>query len=177
MEQKGAVFTDDDITPVAVPGTEVLYDVGNSAYIHKFQHVAHGDGHILLVPQPSLVDDSDPLRWSKWKKWLVLFNALWYSFNGAVTGPIMAAGKFYVSFWLSSSSNCDRDDWIVRILSYDASENHVCKWCYFDMSGNGNNFMDVSSITISDHLNNLSLVPGHSQQNSDVDQSICYPIY
>jgi hypothetical protein len=93
MEQKNIVYTDHEITPVAVPGTEVLYDVGNSSYIHKFQHVAHGDGHILLVPQPSLVDNSDPLKWPKWKKWMVLFNALWYSFNGAVTGPIMAAGK------------------------------------------------------------------------------------
>jgi hypothetical protein len=92
MEQKGAASRNDEITPVAVPGTEVLYDVGNSEYIHRFQHVLHGDSHILLVPQPSILDSSDPLRWPRWKKWMVLLNALWYSFNGAVTGPIMAAG-------------------------------------------------------------------------------------
>jgi hypothetical protein len=92
MAQTSFADPEDEINSMAVPGTEVLYDVGNSEYIHTLQHVAHGDGHILLVPQPSLTDKSDPLSWPKWKKWMVLFNAIWYSFNGAVTGPIMAAG-------------------------------------------------------------------------------------
>jgi hypothetical protein len=84
----------DEITPVRVviPGTEMLYDLGQSEQAHHLQHVKHGDGHILLVPQPSLTDANEPLRWPTWKKWVVLFNAVWYSFNGGVTGPIMAAG-------------------------------------------------------------------------------------
>jgi hypothetical protein len=81
----------------AAPGTEILYDAENehgatSQHLHKLQHVRHGDGHILLVPQPSLTDPNDPLRWSLVKKWVVLMNGVWYAFNGAVTGPIMAAG-------------------------------------------------------------------------------------
>jgi glutamate-1-semialdehyde aminotransferase len=82
-----------------VPGTEILYDVGNSEYIHTLQHISDkkGEGQILLVPQPSLTDSTDPLRWSKLKKWITLFNAVWYSFNGAVTGPIMAAGMIGLS--------------------------------------------------------------------------------
>jgi hypothetical protein len=90
---------EDGITTIqlAIPGTEVLYDLGNSEQIHHLQHVKHGDGHILLVPQPSIADLSDPLRWTKWKKWVVLFNAVWYSFNGGVTGPIMAAGRLCCS--------------------------------------------------------------------------------
>lgn len=87
----------DDITPISVviPGTEVLYDLGTSEAIHNLQHVKHGDSHILLVPQPSITDARDPLRWTTSKKWIVLFNAVWYSFNGGVTGPIMAAGVFF----------------------------------------------------------------------------------
>ncbi|TID17560.1 MFS general substrate transporter [Venturia nashicola] len=82
----------DSIRPdnMTIPGTEVLYDLGTSDQTHQLQHVKHGDGHTLLVPQPSLTDASDPLRWSKWKKHVVLFNALVYSFNGGVTGPIMS---------------------------------------------------------------------------------------
>jgi hypothetical protein len=83
----------------SAPGTEISYDVGNSEYIQTLEHISDrsGDGHILLVPQPSLIDATDPLRWSKWKKWVTLFNAVWYSFNGAVTGPIMAAGMIGLS--------------------------------------------------------------------------------
>ncbi|QDS67734.1 hypothetical protein FKW77_005937 [Venturia effusa] len=77
---------------VVVPGTEVLYDRGRSDQIHNLQQVKHGESHILLVPQPSLTDASDPLRWTAWKKRAVLFNAMWYSFNGAVSGPILSAG-------------------------------------------------------------------------------------
>lgn len=82
-----------------VPGTEILYDYGaavgvEAGHLHSLQHVKHGDGHILLVPQPSIDDPSDPLRWPTWKKYITLFNGLWYSFNGAITGPIMAAGAY-----------------------------------------------------------------------------------
>lgn len=81
-----------------IPGTEVLFDLGNSDQIRHLQHVKHGDGDILLVPQPSITDASDPLRWTQRKKWVVLLNAIWYSFNGGVTGPIMAGGMFRASF-------------------------------------------------------------------------------
>jgi hypothetical protein len=80
------------------PGTTFLIDTGEedekgNAYLHSLQHAETGDGRILLVPQPSLNNPNDPLRWSVWKKWVVLLNACCYSFLGAVTGPIMAAGK------------------------------------------------------------------------------------
>lgn len=81
----------------AAPGTELLYDAGaeqgaQSRHLHSLQHVKKGDGHILLVPQPSLTDPNDPLLWSGRKKWIAFTNGLGYSFLGAVTGPIMAAG-------------------------------------------------------------------------------------
>lgn len=72
------------------PGTEVLYDT--SGIYGNLQHRNHGDGHVLLVPQPSLRDPTDPLRWPSWKKWMTFSNALAYSFLGGVTGPIMAGG-------------------------------------------------------------------------------------
>ncbi|KIX08806.1 uncharacterized protein Z518_03463 [Rhinocladiella mackenziei CBS 650.93] len=80
----------------AAPGTEILYDQEGergsvSQRLHKLQHVRHGDGHILLVPQPSLTDPNDPLRWSTLKKWAAFGNGLYYAFLGSVTGPIMAA--------------------------------------------------------------------------------------
>jgi hypothetical protein len=59
-------------TPYRVaPGTETLIDENNNEYIHTLQHAKKGDGHILLVPQPSLTDPNDPLRWPTWKKWIV----------------------------------------------------------------------------------------------------------
>ena len=83
----------------AAPGTEILYDshleTGATArHLQNLQHARKGDSHIILVPQPSLTNPNDPLRWSEAKKWVVLLNGLLYSFNGAVTGPIMAAGKW-----------------------------------------------------------------------------------
>lgn len=72
------------------PGTEYLYDL--TLKHHALQHAPDGDHHVLLVPQPSLTDPNDPLRWPTWKKWMTLTNALTYSFFGGVTGPIMAAG-------------------------------------------------------------------------------------
>lgn len=90
---------DDTIRPLNrhAPGTELLYDLhGDSSiageYVHSLQHVKKGDSHILLVPQPSLTDPNDPLLWSRLKKSIVFSNGLAYSFLGAVTGPIMAAG-------------------------------------------------------------------------------------
>lgn len=82
-----------EISYKQAPGTEILYDVANegptSNKLHELQHVKSGDGRILLVPQPSLTDPNDPLRWPSWKKWAVFCNALSYAFMGAVTGPIM----------------------------------------------------------------------------------------
>lgn len=90
----------DEIAAVfqAAPGTEILYDSDGahgalSRHLHTLQHVKKGDSHILMVPQPSLADPNDPLLWPEWKKWTTLVNGMWYSFNGGVTGPIMAAGK------------------------------------------------------------------------------------
>lgn len=83
------------ISQAAAPGTELLYDANN---VHgELQRVRHGDGHVLLVPQPSLDDPNDPLRWPSWKKWVTFSNALAYSFLGGVTGPIMAGGMLEVS--------------------------------------------------------------------------------
>ena len=52
---------------VAAPGTELLVDESHG----HLQHARKGDGHILLIPQPSLNDHNDPLRWSTVKKWVV----------------------------------------------------------------------------------------------------------
>lgn len=76
----------------AAPGTEILIDEDQNGYIHTLQHAKNGDGHILLVPQPSLTDINDPLRWPKWKKWMVYVNGLLYSFLGSNIGPLMSGG-------------------------------------------------------------------------------------
>ncbi|KAG2421505.1 hypothetical protein HFD88_005480 [Aspergillus terreus] len=81
----------------AAPGTELLIDQEHSPSINSYQHVAHGDERILLVPQPSLNDPNDPLLWSPRKKWLTFGNGLFYSFNGAVTGPMMAGGMIQLA--------------------------------------------------------------------------------
>ena len=96
--QPSADSSIDTITTVfkAAPGTEILYDQEDehgtiSQHLHLLQHVRKGDSHILLVPQPSLSNPNDPLRWSALKKWATFSNGLAYAFLGAVTGPIMAA--------------------------------------------------------------------------------------
>lgn len=58
----------------AAPGTEILVDEDQNGYTHTLQHLKKGDGHVLLVPQPSLTDVNDPLRWPAWKKWMVRFS-------------------------------------------------------------------------------------------------------
>ena len=72
-------------TFVAAPGTEILMDEDGSSpterNLGKFQHANSGDGHVLLVPQPSLVDPNDPLRWSTGKKWVVLMNGVAFAFK------------------------------------------------------------------------------------------------
>lgn len=82
---------------VAAPGTEIMMDEeGNGATggrLRKLQHAKSGDGHIILIPQPSLTDPNDPLLWSTTKKWAALLNGVAYAFNGAVTGPMMAGGE------------------------------------------------------------------------------------
>ncbi|RDW92263.1 hypothetical protein BP5796_01657 [Coleophoma crateriformis] len=80
------------ISYTAAPGTEILIDENQNGYIHTLQHAKIGDGNILLVPQPSLTDPNDPLRWPKWKKWMVFINGLFYSFLGSIIGPIMSGG-------------------------------------------------------------------------------------
>lgn len=86
-----------DITPAGynhAPGTELLFEWGKpGASTHNLQFVQDRDGnHIILVPQPSITDPNDPLRWSKLKKWATFLNGVAYAFMGSVTGPIMAAG-------------------------------------------------------------------------------------
>ncbi|KAH8654940.1 major facilitator superfamily domain-containing protein [Tricladium varicosporioides] len=86
---------------VAAPGTEILMDEeGNGTLknrLHELQHAKTGDGHIILVPQPSLTDPNDPLRWSVFKKWAVLLNGIAYAFNSAITGPMMAGGMIQLA--------------------------------------------------------------------------------
>ncbi|KAK4504730.1 hypothetical protein PRZ48_002692 [Zasmidium cellare] len=79
------------------PGTVVLFDKELHGRLPHLQSTVKGKDRILLIPQPSLTDPSDPLRWPSWKKHLTLVNGLLYSFNGAMTGPIMAAGMVPLS--------------------------------------------------------------------------------
>lgn len=85
---------------VATPGTEIMMDEAGhgstESRLRNLQHAKIGDGHILLVPQPSLTDPNDPLRWSTSKKWTVLMNGVYYAFNGAITGPMMAGGVYLI---------------------------------------------------------------------------------
>ena len=100
---------------ISAPGTEILMDDDSPGAteksLHLLQHARTGDGHILLVPQPSLTDPNDPLKWSTTKKWVVLMNGVAYAFNGAVTGPMMAGGMlqlaafFHVSLAMMSYAN------------------------------------------------------------------------
>lgn len=92
----------DQITPAGynhAPGTELLYERSKpGAATHDLQVVQDRDGnHIILVPQPSITDVNDPLRWSKRKKWATFLNGVAYAFMGSVTGPIMAAGMIGLS--------------------------------------------------------------------------------
>ena len=80
------------------PGTELLFDNGKAGDgAAGLQFVQDGDNHILLVPQPSLTDPNDPLRWSTLKKWCTFLNGIGYAFMGSVTGPTMAAGMIPLS--------------------------------------------------------------------------------
>lgn len=54
-----------------VPGTQhLIYDEDNAHHAH-LQHIKKSDVRVILVPQPSLTDPNDPLRWPTWKKWVV----------------------------------------------------------------------------------------------------------
>lgn len=80
----------------AAPGTEILFDhsgdhLDSHGEFSEYQHLDKGDSRILLVPQPSITDPNDPLRWSTTKKWATFLNALSFAFLGGVTGPIIAA--------------------------------------------------------------------------------------
>ncbi|KAF4466396.1 Major facilitator superfamily domain general substrate transporter [Fusarium albosuccineum] len=99
---------DHGITPANYtrpPGTELLFDSGDSCASGRgLQFVQGRDGsRTVLVPQPSLTDPNDPLRWSKLKKWGTFLNAIGYSFMGSVTGPIMAAGMISLAETFSES--------------------------------------------------------------------------
>ncbi|CZR64179.1 uncharacterized protein PAC_14076 [Phialocephala subalpina] len=89
---------------VAAPGTEILMDEdgpgATEEMLHRLQHAKDGDGHILLVPQPSLTDPNDPLRWSAFKKWVVLMNGVAYA---SMTGPMMAGGMLQLSAFFGKS--------------------------------------------------------------------------
>ncbi|KAL3464923.1 hypothetical protein BJX64DRAFT_286109 [Aspergillus heterothallicus] len=66
-------------------GTRILFDDAPkhgviSDRLHELKHRTKGDSRILLVPQPSVNDPNDPLRWPAWKKNLTFFNACWYGF-------------------------------------------------------------------------------------------------
>ncbi|CAG8189118.1 unnamed protein product [Penicillium olsonii] len=91
----------------AAPGTEILFDNSDhgsiSDRLHQLKHRPYGDGHMLLVPQPSINDPNDPLSWSTTKKSLTLFNGCWFAFMGAITGPIMAAGMTQLSVTFGKS--------------------------------------------------------------------------
>lgn len=104
----------------SVPGTELLVDQNQSAFAHTYKHISYGNRRIILVPQPS-DDPNDPLLWPRWKKWLVLGNGLFYAFNGAITGPMMAGGQSCLYFLLCprNSINCGYrlQEWINSRLS------------------------------------------------------------
>lgn len=90
MPESGDIGDEISVAPRrAVPGTEQLIDTGHLVARHRF--IQHGRDRILPIPEPSLTDPNDPLRWPKLKKWMTLLNGLAYSFMGSVTGPIMAA--------------------------------------------------------------------------------------
>lgn len=73
------------------PGTELLILQDHLA-LSQYKYVTRGQERVLLVPQPSLDDQNDPLLWPRWKKWLTFSNGLVYAFLGSVTGPMMAGG-------------------------------------------------------------------------------------
>lgn len=163
---------------VAIPGTEVLYDLGNSDQTNNLQHVKHGDGHILLVPQPSLTDASDPLRWTKWKKWVVLFNAMWYSFNGGVTGPIMSGGMISgASFSFESMADKVRNGGANQDVRHDSSENQLCKWCNSNLPRRGHGIVDVSKTTAIESARRLTCGTGLLLSSTVEDQFTCFPIF
>ncbi|KAI6780266.1 uncharacterized protein J7T54_003045 [Emericellopsis cladophorae] len=99
----------DEITNVAstvthAPGTERLFQSGQpGSATNELQFIQHGDSRILLVPQPSLTDPNDPLRWSLTKKWVTFLNGIGYAFMGSVTGPIMAAGMIPLSLTFNTT--------------------------------------------------------------------------
>jgi hypothetical protein len=140
----------DAITTViqAPPGTELLYDAADEKAIHQqvagLQHVKKGDSHVLLVPQPSLTDPNDPLLWPSWKKWTTFANALAYSFLGAVTGPIMAAGTRRPLSLETSDTDRVRDGTAISGISSSISKIDICQWSNIGVPGRCDHHMDVS---------------------------------
>ncbi|CAK7199880.1 hypothetical protein SEUCBS139899_002566 [Sporothrix eucalyptigena] len=89
-------ITNDEITLAEerhVPGTELLFDTkAHHGEAAGMQFIQRNGVNVFLVPQPSLTDINDPLKWSPRKKWGTYLNGVAYAFMGSVTGPIMAAG-------------------------------------------------------------------------------------
>lgn len=72
------------------PGTELLIYDGNNESHKNLQTTGKDDIRIILVPQPSLTDPNDPLRWPAWKKWVVGLTEL-FSLR---TSPHQCSGVF-----------------------------------------------------------------------------------
>lgn len=75
------------------PGTELLIYNEQDERHSQLQYTAKDKVKIILVPQPSLTDPNDPLRWSLRKKWIVFTHGLAYSFLGSLIGPAMSGGE------------------------------------------------------------------------------------
>ncbi|KIW94671.1 uncharacterized protein Z519_04648 [Cladophialophora bantiana CBS 173.52] len=126
MSQQEADIDAIEVHYSAAPGTEILYDVAEdgtgSSKLHRLQHVKSksGDGHLLLVPQPSLTDPNDPLRWSTMKKWTTFLNALGFSFMGSVTGPIMTGWMVEAAAFYNTS---------IQRMSYTVGATLICQGC------------------------------------------------
>ncbi|OBT60757.1 hypothetical protein VE03_10868 [Pseudogymnoascus sp. 23342-1-I1] len=107
---------------VAAPGTEIMMDEdaprATERRLRNLQHETVSYGRILLVPQPSLTNPNDPLRWSSFKKWTVLLNGVAYAFNGAVTGPMMAGGMLQLAAFYDVS---------LAMVSYANGATLICQ--------------------------------------------------
>ncbi|KAL5387000.1 hypothetical protein PMIN02_008276 [Paraphaeosphaeria minitans] len=60
---------EDEVGAEFIPGTEIMKDIGG---VH-FGHVQGSTESVILIPQPTNRPD-DPLNWSPWWKFIVIFN-------------------------------------------------------------------------------------------------------
>lgn len=169
-----------------VPGTELLYDLsqGDDAdanFVHSLQHVRKGDSHVLLVPQPSLTDPNDPLLWSRIKKSSAFANGLAYSFLGAVTGPIMAAGRetLLARYFFAAPLTFSRHGAAVRGIRYFVPKTDIRQRRHLDLPGCSECLLDVCRSIYPPNRTppaplTKSLPTGPSQSSSAAAQSTCY---